>query len=337
MGTADEIDALLAWARGEAGPVRGVIHSAGTLSDRTLRKIGREDFETVFRAKVAGTVVLERATRRPDRDFFVAYSSIASVFGAAGQANHSAANAFMDTYCANLCTYGARATSIAWGPWSETGAAARDEVLQRTERAGLGAFSNAEGLARFQRAFDRPRPLLVGVKIEDAAAVAVGGREKFMSVLTSERPVARGRATDSAPVGPAGREKLADRLAAAPTGAHRTLVTTHLRHRVCSVLGLPPDFVVEARRPLGELGLDSLLAVELRNALGDDIGKRLPASLLFDHPTLDALTDYLLEQMTEGGATAAVRATGGSTVESVESLSDDEVDRLLAEKLRSHE
>jgi acyl carrier protein len=106
------------------------------------------------------------------------------------------------------------------------------------------------------------------------------------------------------------------------------------------VLGLPAHAAVEALRPLGELGLDSLLAVELRNALGEDVGRRLPASLLFDHPTLDALTNFILPLVApEPDATGNGRTRADESrddLASLEAMSDEDVDRLLAQRLEQH-
>jgi aryl carrier-like protein len=113
------------------------------------------------------------------------------------------------------------------------------------------------------------------------------------------------------------------------------LLAAFLRERTLKVLGLDPARSIDPRTPLGDMGLDSLLAVELRNTIGSGIGRTLPATLLFDHPTLDALTDHLFAEL--GGAPADTEAQRAADVaprpnlvESIEDLSDEEVERQLA-------
>lgn len=113
-------------------------------------------------------------------------------------------------------------------------------------------------------------------------------------------------------------------------------VKTHVR----TVLGLPSDAQIEAGRPLGELGLDSLLAVELRNVLGRDLAQRLPSTLLFDYPTPDALTDFLVELLAgddEGARETSRTSLDEDSLSLVETLTDEEVERLVAEELNGHE
>jgi acyl carrier protein len=128
---------------------------------------------------------------------------------------------------------------------------------------------------------------------------------------------------------------LREQLAAATPGRRRPLVATFVRERAMRALGLNPSKAVDPRTPLGEMGLDSLLSVELRNTLSSAIGQSLPATLLFDYPTIDALTDFLLKDKldivanAEEAATAPADIAPASMLDSIENLSDDEVDRLL--------
>src|SRR5690606_24307840 len=131
-----------------------------------------------------------------------------------------------------------------------------------------------------------------------------------------------------------------DEFDRAPVDTRRTLVLNRVRTRIRRVLGLPAGATLDANRPLGEIGLDSLLAVELRNVLADDVEQRLPATLLFDHATPAALADYLLVLLQPPAVvatpTAVAEPTGsGELLGALESLDDDDIDRLLAEKLKS--
>lgn len=345
VGDAAQIRSVVERASRELPPLRGVIHAAGALADRTIRNMTWEDLETAMRAKVRGTVLLGEAVREQSLDFFVAYSSIAGLLGSPGQANHSVANAFLDAYVARIAPTIDSAMSIAWGPWGETGAAVRTDALKRNRERGLTPLSTAEGLAWLAHAFDRPATFLVGARIDQPQVLAGARHQRLMQSLSAgSRPTASASATSESPHatnGQASAASLTALLAAEPVGARRAFVLSRIRNRVRTVLGLPASYAVEAQRPLGEMGLDSLLAIELRNVLGEDAGERLPATLLFDHPTIDSLTEYLLSVVEpEPAAEAAVEPADRvdasvDPFQSVASMTDDEVERLLAEKLAS--
>ena len=130
---------------------------------------------------------------------------------------------------------------------------------------------------------------------------------------------------------------MATQLSTAPESRRRPLLLNFVRERALRALGMDPAKALDPRTPLGDLGMDSLLAVEIRNTLGAATGLSLPATLLFDHPTVDALTDYLFAELFEtpvAPAPAAAAEGGHALVGSIEELSDDDVDRLLAERTK---
>lgn len=347
VGSAADVEAMMHWMA-TLPPLRGIVHSAGALADGTLQKASWEDFEAVLRAKVQGPANLAQHTRGASPDFFVAYSSIASVLGSPGQANHSAANAALDAFAATRWQDGTVGVSLAWGPWSQTGAATRDDTLERTDDLGIGALGTREGLDRLERAFSHPHALLVAMRLDDPARLQARRGGPFLQELSgaeSSDEGGSGVVPETAPVA----TTLPELLQATPVDARRGVLMRRIRERVRSVLGLGVDTPLDPERPLGELGLDSLLAVELRNTLGSDAQRRLPATLLFDHPTVAALTDHLLEllfpeDVVDAGSAGAARErpdpgsgtrTDPASLAAVESLSDDDVDRLLAERLKS--
>jgi acyl carrier protein len=149
--------------------------------------------------------------------------------------------------------------------------------------------------------------------------------------------VAKPASVHTTPAAAAG--KLPEQLAAAAPGRRRPLVLAFVRERALKALGVDASRAVDPRTPLGELGLDSLLAVELRNTLGTALGRTLSATLLFDYPTIDALTDFILDQFAPAAPEEPVAAPTGtpaatSLVESIEDLSDEEVERMLAARAK---
>jgi len=344
VGAADEVAALMRWIADSLPPASAIVHSAGTLSDRTLSRAAWEDFDVVFRPKVEGSLNLTGAREASLPALFLGYSSIAAVLGSPGQANHSAANAFMDHLAATCWRRGWEGAGIAWGPWSETGSATGEDTLERTRSLGIEALSTEQGLRRLARFFEAPEPNPLAMRLTDAGALARGRSGSLLEDLAgtdAPEPTSGGDASPG--------EGLPGLLARTPFEARRSVLLRRLRDRVGSVLGMPPGAALDPDRPLGELGLDSLLAVELKNVLGSEVERRLPATLTFDYPTLAALTDHLLDLLSptvdpvgadpvsRSGAARQTEAADADPLGAVESLSDDEVDRLLSEQFERNE
>jgi acyl transferase domain-containing protein len=326
---------LLARIRESGPPLRGVFHSAGVVDDAGLLAQDSAHLATVFAAKVVGGRLLDRLTRADPLDYFVLFSSMASVLGSRGQANHSAANGFLDVLAAARRSEGLPGLAINWGPWTEVGAAADRALTDRLAAQGIGAVTPAQGLQAFERAIvlDRAQVLVQPADWERVRTLDAGRAALLAAISHPARPAEQAAATASA-----GSSNLREQLAELPPGRKRPQLATFVRERALKALGVDPTRSVDPRVPLGELGLDSLLAVELRNTLGSAVGRILPATLLFDYPTLDTLTDFLLTEVfgeaIEGTATAAAEPQARNLVDAIEDLSDEEVDRRLAARGR---
>nr|WP_235787238.1 type I polyketide synthase [Streptomyces mutabilis] len=272
--------------------VSGVVHAAGVLDDGVLESMTPERLERVLRPKVDAAWHLHELVGDVDR--FVMFSSVAGVLGAAGQANYAAGNAFLDALAVHRRARGWPGVSLAWGPW-EPGAGMTGELagadLARMRRAGVLPLTAAEGLALFDAADEAA---MVPVRLDLPGLRAAGGTPALLHHLVrtrtrtgSRRGVARtGEATD-----------LAHRLVGLPAEARTDLVLDLVSGRVATVLGHADGSLVDPQRSFQELGLDSLTAVELRNGLSAATGLRLPATLVFDHPTSATLARYLLDEL----------------------------------------
>jgi malonyl CoA-acyl carrier protein transacylase len=271
-------------------PLRGIIHSAGVLSDGVLLEQTWERFEEVMAPKVEGAWNLHLLTQNHPLDFFVLYSSAASVFGSAAQANHVAANAFLDALAHQRKADGLPALSINWGAWSEVGSAAKRGVEARLSLHGLGSIPSRQGMEAFGKVMDSGRTQVLVIPVDWSkfrTQFAGGNPPPFFSELMPAAPSAapaETRREDS---------DLVRRLNAAATGGRRELLLDALERQAAKVLALAPGKTIDPRRPLNELGLDSLMSVELRNLLGRLVGRTLPATLLFDYPSLEAIAGYL--------------------------------------------
>jgi acyl transferase domain-containing protein/acyl carrier protein len=308
-------------------PLRGVVHAAGVLDDGILADQTAGRFERVMRPKAEGAWNLHELTA--ELDLFVMFSSVAGTLGSAGQSSYAAANAYLDGLAAYRRARGLAGVSLAWGPWSEGGmAAALDAISQaRLARQGLGTISRSQGMSLLEQALSRPEAQLVVSPI-DLRAVAKG-------LGACVPPVWRALVRAPSTRGAVEKGTWAREVASLPADKRVEAVTQMVRVEVARVLGLGRGAsAVPADKAFKELGLDSLMAVELRNALGRRAGVTLPATLAFDHPTPVATAEYLLS---EALSTADADATGtdhGSVKAAIRTLSALSDEQWRDERLR---
>ncbi len=265
-----------------------VIHAAGAIDDGTLESLDEDHLDHVLRPKADAALHLHELTQGLDLATFVLFSSVAAILGSAGQANYAAANAFLDALAEHRRARGLPATSLAWGPWEHTagmaaGLGSADRARMR--QGGIAPLELERALELFDDACGRADAQLVPVEIDFSALRSQARTGSVSSLLRGlVRVPARRAAADGS---------LARRLAEAPEAERDAVVLELVRTHVAGVLGHPEVEAVEPERAFKELGFDSLAAVELRNRLTQVTGLRLPATLLFDHPTPVAVAVYL--------------------------------------------
>ncbi len=290
----EAVDAMLKRMDADLPPLGGVIHSVGVLSDAAIGNQSWENFETVLWPKVLGAWHLHRATAERDLDLFVLFSSVAGVLGNPGQANHAAANAFLDQLAAHRRALGLAGQSIAWGAWSEIGEAEeqRERMTRRSASGGIEWITPQQGL----RAFDR-------LVREDATTGVVLARdwEAFGESLESRPPFledllsfGQDEAADDASA-----EDLLTRLREAPAATRGEVLAAFLQEEVKAVLRLPTSPAPTVG--FFDLGMDSLMAVELRNRLNRAFVGAYTASntVVFDYPDIAALSAHLVDETAE--------------------------------------
>ncbi|MBW1600456.1 SDR family NAD(P)-dependent oxidoreductase, partial [Streptomyces sp. JJ38] len=283
-------------------PLTAVLHSAGLLDDAVIESLTPEQIERVMRPKLDAAWNLHELTAGMDLSAFVLFSSAAAQLGNPGQANYAAANAAVDALAHLRRAAGLPATALAWGLWADsTGMTGElDEAdLARMRRTGIGALSAELGLELFDRSLGADAALLVPVTL-DPAALRVQARDGMLPALL------RGLVSTPARRAGSGSGSLSDRLAGVPELDREQVVLDLVQTQVAAVRGNASGAEVDPDRPFKELGFDSLAAVELRNRLSRSTGLRLPATLVFDHPTSTQVARLLLKEVgADAGGVAA--------------------------------
>ncbi|MFK4070370.1 type I polyketide synthase [Streptomyces sp. NPDC029674] len=293
-------------------PLTAVIHAAGVPNYIGLGEVSGAELDEVLRPKALAAHHLHELTRELDLTAFVMFSSGAGVWGSGQQGAYGAANHFLDALAEHRRSQGLPATSIAWGPWAEAGMAADQAALTFFSRFGLHPLSPDLCVKALQQALDAGETTLTVANFDWA---------QFTSTFTAQRPsplladLPENRRA-SAPVAQedaaAEASSLQRELTEAKPAQQRQLLLQHVRSQAAATLGHSDVDAVPATKPFQELGFDSLTAVELRNRLNKSTGLTLPTTVVFDHPTPDALTDVLQAELSGDAAAAAdpVRAAG---------------------------
>ncbi len=260
-------------------PLTAVVHSAAVVDDGVLAAQTPERLDVVLRPKADAALVLDEVTRDLPLTAFVLFSSITGVFGKAGQANYAAANRVLDALACRRRAAGRPALSLAWGLW-ELGTGLGDRISptarRRIRASGVQGLTAEQGLALFDAALGSAEPVLVPVRIDPSASTA---------------PPTGGTAARSTPV-----------RAAWPADPAEPELRELVRAEVAAVLGHPDAAVIADDRPFPELGFDSLTVIELRSRLIESSGADLPATVVFDRPTVAELARYLLAVTARRGA-----------------------------------
>jgi acyl transferase domain-containing protein/acyl carrier protein len=338
-----EVARLLQQVDAASPPLRGLVHAAGVLADAALLQQDPERFERVMAPKVAGAWNLHRLTEGRALDFFVLFSSASATLGSAGQGNYAAANTFLDALAHERRARGLAGQSLAWGPWAETGMAGESErgnLARVLERRGVRSLPTQEALALFAEALAGGRPHLAILSIQWAMYLEGRGTPARSSFYATLAPV---RVTEPRGLEPqaqtAPRYPLAERLQAALPQERPEVLARSLQQEVARILRLDASSELDWRQGFAELGMDSLMAIELRNVLQKGLGRTIPATVALDHPTIDFLVKHLLDEVLKLEGTQAPppperKPEAEAAVEpELDALSDAELARLVAEDL----
>lgn len=324
----DALASCLSNIKEQMPPIKGIVHCAGILADSLLASFSWEQFLLAFDAKVKGAWNLHQLTLDSHLDFFVLFSSAASVLGNQGQANYSAANAFLDQLAQFRRTLHLPATSINWGPWSDVGMLETDPVAkEHLKRQGFELIPINDGFAAMEQAINSNEPQVSIIKWDWKTYAA---QSPSMQSLFAKLDHANGIHSSNI----TSKSNATEEYAQLSSTERLNQVHEWVESSVRQILGIPNNQPLDHDKALTDLGLDSLLAVQLRNHLSKLIGNTLPVSLAFNYPTIRDLIPFILSILEDAASSSSrdssAQSGGGenSTVESAQDLLAD-LEKLL--------
>ncbi len=301
----EQIRRVLSQIEESLPPLAGVIHAAGVLDDGILQQQSWQRFANVMAPKVVGAWNLHTLTQNLPLDFFVLFSSAVSLLGLPGQANHAAANAFLDALAYYRRCSGLPGLSINWGAVSEVGAASRRSTGEQFKTRGIGTIAPYQVLEVLEEYLFNQSPVQFGiVPINWSEFNEQFARWSFLSDFqqASRHPVQQQS-------GLIQQHEFFEQLKNATTHERQTFLMTHIRSQVAKVLGLTNQ--LDVNKPLNNMGLDSLTALELRNWVQNNFRVDIPIVKFMEGLSVASITTYVNEQLTE------VQSTTEASVELV--------------------
>ncbi len=300
----DQAAAMLADIAHNLPPLRGVIHAAGVLADGALVQQEWANFEKVLAPKVSGAWNLHLLTDGLPLDFFILFSSGSAVIGSAGQGNYAAANAFLDGLAHYRTARGLPGLSINWGAWSEVGMAATlsEKQQERLQAQGMRMIAPDQGVQVLEQ--------LMGASLAQVSVIPADRHYWYSpEVVQAAFPLLRNLVKAAPAAGdsePTGGESTRERILQAPVEERGDLLRDFLRRQIAAVIGMPADSL-DVVLPITSLGIDSLMAVEIRNRLDKNLGLSMTVATILDGPSILQMVDQLQGQL-EVPATADMSA-----------------------------
>ncbi|MET0401151.1 MAG: SDR family NAD(P)-dependent oxidoreductase, partial [Cystobacter sp.] len=330
VGEPSQVAGLVRELRAGPHPLKGLFHAAGVSIHRPLLETDAALITSVFHSKVRGAWALHEHTRELPLDCFVLFSSASSVWGAQGMAAYAAANHALEALAMHRQGLGLVATCLNWGQWSEGGMAGSEEALRFFASVGLEAMPTSAALSAMEQ--------VVRSGVPRATVAAMDwGRFKPIHEARRRRPLLEGiqggRTVTAKALERDTRSELLRQVEEAPSSRRRGVLLEYVRHAAARVLGAQPS-ALASDQGFFQLGMNSLMSVELKNHLEKGLRHKLPSTLAFEYPTVDALTDFLSRELP---ALAALLVPSSGAAPESTPTADDAILELLGEAQRLSE
>ncbi|MGZ9234604.1 MAG: SDR family NAD(P)-dependent oxidoreductase, partial [Anaerolineales bacterium] len=327
-----DIERILSQIQRDMPPLRGIIHAAGVIDDGILTQQNWTRFEHVLAPKVHGAWHLHTLTQNISLDFFILFSSASSLMGSAGQSNYSTANAFLDQLAHHRRARGLPAMSINWGAWSEVGMAAAMQPKTAGAQRSPEMIAPEDGLHILEQLLVR-NPVQVGVLPINWNKYSLGLRGRPVPPVLKRLVRIKPKSVETAST----INILQDLKDASPE-RREEMISRHVQQQIVKILGFDTTQSFDSQRALTDLGMDSLMAVELKNKVDADFGINIPVAYFLENATAAALSRKLHDQL--GNGAHADETTGEDSksidsekakvlLENLDQLSEDDMDLLL--------
>jgi NADP-dependent 3-hydroxy acid dehydrogenase YdfG len=311
-------------------PLRGIVHAAGVVDDGILRHQNSERMARVFAPKVRGAWNLHRLTEGMPLDFFVLFSAGAGLLGSPGQGTYAAANAFLDALAHYRRARGLPGLSINWGPWSGGGMATAtgDLYRRRLEEHGVRSLSPGIALAAMNRLLQSGAAQAAVLDIDWNLYSRHLPEQRDRTFLADLQP-------ETMPAPAPSAASFARRLADKSWWERQEMLAEKIEAELAVILRIPASQFVDRQRGFTDMGVDSLLALELKDRLEGCVGRPLPSTVVFEHPSVEALAQHLaetlfpLDSVLEPSASVAKDVHAGR----IDAMSIAEVEAQLSGKL----
>jgi NADPH:quinone reductase-like Zn-dependent oxidoreductase/acyl carrier protein len=329
VGDLAQLESVLSEIEKSMPPLKGIVHAAGFLDDAFLLQLDQQRFKSVMVPKVEGSWNLHLLTRNIPLDFFVMFSSATAILGSPSQSNYAAANAFLDSLAHYRRQQGLAALSINWGAWSEVGLAAGADTMSYLSRAGMQSFRPTQGVKALEYMIQQDSAQLVALPVkwdEFFRSLPAKTQMPILSEVAQEGSQRSKYKID---------EALLRKLLAAEPEERSSLIESYMIEQSARVLGFSQS-QLDPVKPLTDLGLDSLMALEMKNRVESSLGITLPISALLQGPSIREIAGVVSTQLAITYPEQETQALS-EALDEVMQLTDEEAEALLESKLSSEE
>ncbi|WP_287276156.1 MULTISPECIES: SDR family NAD(P)-dependent oxidoreductase, partial [unclassified Okeania] len=313
-------------------PLKGVIHAAGLVGLNLLQEMELSQLESILRPKVIGGWLLHELTQNLELDFFVNFSSIASVWGSKAQAHYAAANNFLDGLTYYRQSLGLPTYSINWGPWSGGGMAV-GEAMNWLNQMGVKPLDPEKAIAALEKVLTSNNPQTVVADINwdlFKDLYEIGGKRSFLQEISLDSEATGGEQISGR------KSELLEQLHQAPESERNEILIEQLQNDVAKIIGLSKSKLPDPELGFFKMGMDSLMAVELRNLLSSTFNSSISTATLFEKSNIKDLAEYLIEEIFPEGEEEEIDVQDSQEVtppKQIETEFEGEVDSAIASEL----